>query len=248
MSADLVADCEVEPTKTQLKSRPWLCRTLQTVSDDAGKCLGSGHTINNTDVGLCRGRWQWYQLSTVQDHTVPYYVTERPSGGGPAQHVRKTRVETQRHASTSKRPPLQRPHISSRQAWWLETPWLRAWAIGCPVVALGFRASRLQSRRLHTAAFGHQCTTHQRTNAPMRPGTRSPPSRAAGLPLTRDHLLLTSPHPGTRSPSSCRPRTAPTTAKTPCRRATPSAATCATTTRRSTCSSSTATPGTRGIS
>ena len=102
--ADLVAECDptVEPTKAQLKSRPWFCRSQQTVSDDAPKCLGDGHTINNTQVGLCRGRWQWYQLSTVQDHTVPYYVTERPPGGGPAQHVRKTRVETQRHASTPK--------------------------------------------------------------------------------------------------------------------------------------------------
>ena len=100
--ADLVADCDVAPTKAQLKSRPWFCRSQQTVSDDAPKCLGDGHTINNTQVGLCRGRWQWYQLSTVQDHTVPYYVTERPPSGGPAQHVRKTRVETQQHASTPK--------------------------------------------------------------------------------------------------------------------------------------------------
>ena len=144
--ADLVADCEVEETKAQLKSRPWLCRKLQTVSDDAVKCLGSGHQINNTEVGLCRGRWQWYQLSTVQDHTVPYYVTERPSGGGPAQHVRKTRVETQRHASTSKASPAAPALASSRRAWWLETPRPRGRAIGRPAVALGARASRLQSR------------------------------------------------------------------------------------------------------
>ena len=98
--ADLeeVADCEVDATKAELKSRPWFCRTMQTVSDDLPRCLGPGHEINNTVKGLCRGRWQWYQLSTVHEHLVPYYVTERQASGGPAQHVRKTRVETQRHA------------------------------------------------------------------------------------------------------------------------------------------------------
>ena len=110
--ANLVADCEVDQTRASLKSRPWFCRTMQTVSDDRPKCLGSGHTINNTEVGLCRGRWQWYQLSTVQEHTVPYYVTERPAGRGPAQHVRKTRVETQRHAVAIELQTSHCPHSS----------------------------------------------------------------------------------------------------------------------------------------
>ena len=74
---------------------------MQPYSSDpsmASACLGPGHTINNTDVGVCRGQWQWYQLSTVQQHEVPYYVIEQPANGGPAQHVRKTRTEMQRHA------------------------------------------------------------------------------------------------------------------------------------------------------
>ena len=95
---DTARDCEIPLTTQQLKIRPWFCRTQQTVSDDLPKCLGPGHTINNTDVGVCRGQWQWYQLSTVQQHEVPYYVIEQPANGGPAQHVRKTRTETQRHA------------------------------------------------------------------------------------------------------------------------------------------------------
>ena len=91
-------DCTLDPTQAELKARPWFCRTLQTVSDDLPDCLGNGQQINWTNPGLCRGRWQWFQLSTVQPHEVPYYVTEQPADGGPAVYTRKTRTVEQKHA------------------------------------------------------------------------------------------------------------------------------------------------------
>lgn len=91
-------DCTLDPTQQELKTRPWFCRTLQTVSDDLPACLGNGQQINWTDPGLCRGRWQWFQLSTVQTHEVPYYETVQPAGGGPAVYTRKTRQVEQKHA------------------------------------------------------------------------------------------------------------------------------------------------------
>ena len=89
------ADCSTPLTEQQLRTRPWFCEQAdgsgRTETDDLAKCLGDGHTLNNTEPGLCRDRWQWYQVSTVHDHTVPYY--EIATVDGRRQHVRRTRVE-----------------------------------------------------------------------------------------------------------------------------------------------------------
>ncbi len=92
-------ECKEEPTTQELKSRPWFCEPVgsHTDTDDRAKCLGAGHKLNRTDIGLCRGRWQWYQLTTVHDHEVPYY--EIATVGGMQQHVRKIKpVKGMRHA------------------------------------------------------------------------------------------------------------------------------------------------------
>ena len=92
-------DCELEPTLPSLRSRPWFCEPPgpRTSTDDLSACLGEGHLLNRSAPGLCRGRWQWYQVSTVHDHTVPYYEIMDYNGG--KQHVKKTRLERNvRHA------------------------------------------------------------------------------------------------------------------------------------------------------
>lgn len=92
-------DCTATPTFTELRSRPWLCEPpgSRTTTDDLSACLGAGHQVNRTDPGLCRGRWQWYQVSTVHGHDVPYY--DIIDSDGSKQHVRGSRrVEGVRHA------------------------------------------------------------------------------------------------------------------------------------------------------
>ena len=184
--ADLVAECDptVEPTKAQLKSRPWFCRSQQTVSDDAPKCLGDGHKINNTQVGLCRGRWQWYQLSTVQDHTVPYYVTERPPDGGPARHVRKTRVETQRHASTPKSalPGRARARLLTACPVARETEAGRSGHSGLQLLPWVLEPTANAPMRQCANAPMHQCANAPMHHAPMHQSVR-PHDRDRGCRL-----------------------------------------------------------------
>ena len=94
-------DCEVPAAQQELNSRPWFCEPPGIRSggrDDLSECLGTGHRRNRTEPGLCRGRWQWYQVSTVHDHTVPYYDIV-PLEDGSLQHERRTRVVADmRHA------------------------------------------------------------------------------------------------------------------------------------------------------
>mmetsp|Transcript_7215 Transcript_7215/g.16153 ORF Transcript_7215/g.16153 Transcript_7215/m.16153 type:complete len:822 (-) Transcript_7215:257-2722(-) len=84
-----VDDCTVPSTFAQLRSRPWFCRG----SDDLAKCLGAGHTLGQTSPGLCRGRWQWYQLNTEQLHQVPGYTIDADG-----RWVRVTAAQSLRHA------------------------------------------------------------------------------------------------------------------------------------------------------
>jgi hypothetical protein len=100
LQSDDPEDCLVEglePSLQRLGSRHWLCeqkRTGRTDTDDLGKCIGEGHTINNT--ALCQGRWQWYQVFTSQQHEVAYY--EMAEVDGSLQRVRRTRTERLDHA------------------------------------------------------------------------------------------------------------------------------------------------------
>ena len=84
-----------------LTIRPWFCEMPgpqgRTETEDLLKCLGEGHVYNQTDVGLCQGRWQWYQVSTVHPHEVPYYEIEVDAEGR-TERVRKTTEEELRHA------------------------------------------------------------------------------------------------------------------------------------------------------
>ena len=93
-------DCEALPTIQQLKSRPWFCEPpgARTETDDLSACRGEGHRLNRTQTGLCRGRWQWYQVSTVHDVVEPYYeITSLEDGK--MQHVRGEKVRAgMRHA------------------------------------------------------------------------------------------------------------------------------------------------------
>lgn len=97
-------DCTASATEPELNSRPWFCEPPNLRSggnNDLARCLGEGHTLNRTEPGLCRGRWQWYQVSTVHDHNVPYYEVATLDDGPPVvlQHVRQTRVQANmRHA------------------------------------------------------------------------------------------------------------------------------------------------------
>jgi hypothetical protein len=57
------------------------------------RCLGPGHQLNHSYPGLCRGRWQWYQLQTVHTQPVTRY------GVGPSgEWERLTEQKTLRHA------------------------------------------------------------------------------------------------------------------------------------------------------
>lgn len=95
---DLVAgqsDCTVPATLPELNLRPWFCEPIgiRTDTDDRSACLGTGHVLNRTNPGLCRGRWQWYQVSTVHTHTVPYYEIVNLADGS-LQHVQQTKTVT----------------------------------------------------------------------------------------------------------------------------------------------------------
>ena len=100
-------DCTALATEQELNLRPWFCEPPGIRSggnDDLARCLGEGHVLNRTDPGLCRGRWQWYQVSTVHDHEVPYYevaTVDETQNNPPVvlQHVRQTRTQpNMRHA------------------------------------------------------------------------------------------------------------------------------------------------------
>ena len=94
-------DCALDPTLEQLNSRPWFCEPpgpRNDGRDDLARCLGGGHTLNRTVPGLCRGRWQWYQVRTLHSHNVPYYEIASNEDGS-TKHVRETRqVAGMRHA------------------------------------------------------------------------------------------------------------------------------------------------------
>ena len=94
-------DCTAPPTEAQLNLRPWFCEPPGIRSegrDDLAACLSGGHRHNRTEPGLCRGRWQWYQVRTRHDHEVPYYEIMNFADGS-KQHVRSTRLQRDvRHA------------------------------------------------------------------------------------------------------------------------------------------------------
>ena len=80
--------------------RPWFCEPIgsRTDTDDRAACLSTGHVHNRSMPGLCRERWQWYQVSTVHTHTVPYYEIVNLADNS-TQHIRLTKtVPGMRHS------------------------------------------------------------------------------------------------------------------------------------------------------
>ena len=90
LAAAQTCDDRVPPSSNDLRSRPWFCPGGEGGAS-LSQCLGPGQTQNRTLRGLCRGHWQWYQLSTVHDHTVPYFAV-RELVSGRTDLVQLTRV------------------------------------------------------------------------------------------------------------------------------------------------------------